>query len=113
MGNLNAAFEEVADWCERHLEHQRGPAVGLSFGAMLRAYGRLATLPARLHGYERTFIEKKLNDRAELLLLQLSAFFLTEYNYLGRQPEMVDGASYPANMIYDTGPWPENDPLKP
>ncbi len=44
MGNLRQEFEDVADWCERHLEGRRGREVGMLFGTVLRAYGRLATL---------------------------------------------------------------------
>jgi hypothetical protein len=50
MNNLKDSFEDVADWCEEHLEGQRGREIGMTFGAMLRAYGRLANLPSRLHG---------------------------------------------------------------
>lgn len=50
MNDVKVAFEDVADWCERHLEDQRGREIGMTFGAMLRAYGRLASLPSRQHG---------------------------------------------------------------
>ena len=36
MDHLEVAFEDVADWCENHLESQRGPEIGMTFGAMLR-----------------------------------------------------------------------------
>ena len=47
MDNLKASFEDVADWCEKHLEDKQGREIGMTFGAMLRAYGRMATLPSR------------------------------------------------------------------
>jgi hypothetical protein len=53
METLKSSFEDVADWCEMHLEAQRGREIGMTFGAAIRAYGRLAALPSRLHGEER------------------------------------------------------------
>jgi hypothetical protein len=67
MDNLKASFEGVADWCEKHLEDKQGREIGMTFGAMLRAYGRLATLPSRLHGEQRTAKERQLNAKAEEL----------------------------------------------
>jgi hypothetical protein len=46
MNHLKELFEEVADWCEKHLENKRGREIGKTFGAILRTYGHLATLPS-------------------------------------------------------------------
>lgn len=64
MPTLNESFEAVADWCERHLESTRNREVGMTFGAAVRAYGRLATTPAHLLDERRV-----LNEKAEELLL--------------------------------------------
>jgi len=45
MHKLKESFEDVADWCEKHLEDEQGREIGMTFGATLRAYGRLARLP--------------------------------------------------------------------
>ena len=37
MDNLKTSFEEVADWCEKHLEDKQGREIGMTFGAMLRS----------------------------------------------------------------------------
>ena len=76
MDHLKESFEDVADWCEKHLEEQRGREIGMTFGAMLRAYGRLARLPYRLEGEHRADAQRELNDKAEELLLDLSKRFL-------------------------------------
>ncbi len=104
MDDLKAAFEDVADWCERHLEDQRGREIGMTFGAMLRAYGRLATLPTRLEGDERTAKEKDLNAKAEELLMELSTRFLVAYGWLEKRSKIVEPISMRTNMTYDTGP---------
>lgn len=104
MDDLKAAFEDVADWCERHLEDQRGREIGMTFGAMLRAYGRLATLPTRLEGDERTAKEKELNAKAEELLMELSTRFLVAYGWLEKRSKIVEPISMRTNMTYDTGP---------
>lgn len=76
MDKLKASFEDVADWCERHLEDRHGRAIGMTFGAVLRTYGRLASPPTRLREEERALEEKTLNARAEKLLRQLSIRFV-------------------------------------
>jgi hypothetical protein len=101
MHNLKAAFEEVADWCERHLEGQRGPEIGMTFGAMLRAYGQLATLPTRLKGNVRKAKERELNAKAEKLLLEFATRFLMAHEFTSM---MVEATSIHTNMTYDTGP---------
>ncbi len=109
MDNLKDAFEDVADWCERHLEGERGREIGMKFGAMLRAYGRLATLPARLEDEERTTPERELNARAEKLLLELSTRLLVSYGWEGYRSKMVEPSSMRTNMIYNTGPRPKKE----
>ena len=69
MPPLNDSFEAVADWCERHLETTRGREVGMTFGAAVRAYGRLATKPVHLLGEKEALERRTLNEKAEELLL--------------------------------------------
>src|SRR5688572_29653019 len=102
MDNLKASFEDVADWCEKHLEETRGREIGMTFGAMLRAYGRLATLPARLSGGERIAKERELNAKAEELLFDFSTRFFVAYE--SSKPRIVEPMSMRTNMTYDTGP---------
>lgn len=104
MDNLKASFEDVADWCERHLEDQRGREIGMTFGAMLRAYGRLAALPARPSGEQRTDEERQLNAKAEELLFVLSTRFFVAYE---SKCKPVDSIPMRSNMTYDTGPRPQ------
>jgi hypothetical protein len=104
MNSLNGSFEDVADWCEKHLEIQRGREIGMTFGAMLRAYGRLATLPSGLHGDQRALKERQLNAKAERLLWELSTRFLMAYEI---ESKIVNPISVSTNMIYDTGPRPQ------
>jgi hypothetical protein len=82
MDTLKASFDEVADWCERYLEGQRGPEIGMTFGAMLRAYARLATLVSPRRGEARAARERELNSKAEELLLQLSPHFVVSYGWV-------------------------------
>lgn len=104
MNNLKASFEEVADWCERHLEGRRGREIGMTFGAMLRAYGRLATLPSRLQGEQRSSKERELNTKAEALLMELSTRFLAAQGWMESRSKVVEPTSMRTNMTYDTGP---------
>ncbi len=105
--DLKSSFEEVADWCEKHLEEKRGREIGMTFGAMLRAYGRLATLSSRLHGEERTAKERQLNAKAEELLMELSTRFLVAYGWVEKRSKIVEPISIRTNMTYDTGPRPK------
>ena len=107
MDNLKESFEDVADWCERHLEAHRGREIGMTFGAMLRAYGRLATLPAHLHGEQRVARERALDAGAEELLLELSTRFFVAYGYVKMRSDVVNPPSMRTNMTYDTGPRPQ------
>ena len=102
MDSLKGSFEDVADWCERHLEDERGREIGMTFGAVLRAYGRLATHRAPPGDDQRDPGERELNARAEALLKELSTRFLA----LGRSPEvrskLAEPTSMRTNMTYDT-----------
>ena len=105
MDNLKASFEDVADWCEMQLEEKRGREIGMTFGAMLRAYGRLATLPARPSGDDRAAKEHQLNAKAEELLFHFSTRFFVAYE--SSKPRIVEPISMRTNMTYDTGPRPQ------
>ena len=74
MDRLKESFEEVADWCEKHLEDKRGPEIGMTFGAMVRAYSRLARFPYRLEGEQRAEAQRDLNAKAEELLTPVGDF---------------------------------------
>lgn len=105
MQTLKESFEDVADWCEKHLESRRGREIGMTFGAMLRAFGRLATLPASLHGNQREAKERQLNAKGEELLFELSTRFYVAYEQ--KCNKIADAVSVRTNMIYDTGPRPK------
>lgn len=49
METLKSSFEDVADWCERHLETQRGREIGMTFGrdTGLRSPGRSSLSASR------------------------------------------------------------------
>lgn len=56
MHNLDASYEEVADWCEVNLGDERGHAVGMNIAAIIRDYGYMnavPSLPFRLSADER------------------------------------------------------------
>lgn len=106
MDNLKASFEDAADWCEKHLEAQRGPEIGMTFGAMLRAYGRLARLPYRLEGEQRAEAQRELNTKAEELLRELSSRFLVACGGFERN-KPVEPTSIRTNMTDDPGPQPQ------
>ena len=126
MDHLKDSFEDVADWCEKHLEDQRGREIGTIFGAMLRAYGRLATLPSHLYGEQRAARVRHLNDKAERFLLEFSArslaapglaedkiylheetFRHTNMTYDAGKRRLAEPSSMITNMIDDTGPRPK------
>jgi hypothetical protein len=104
MNSLQQSFEDVADWCERHLEAQKGRELGMTFGTMLRAYGRLATMrdgPDRHCDVDRRRLQE---TKAEALLLILSSRIVAAHSYL-KDPDkkLAQLASMRTNMIYDTG----------
>jgi hypothetical protein len=106
MDSLKAAFEDVADWCERHLEGERGLEIGMNFGALLRTYGRLATLPAQLHGESRGNKKRELNAKAEALLMELCTRFLVAIGWFEKRQKPLEPISMPTNMTHDPGPPP-------
>jgi hypothetical protein len=107
MDKLKESFEDVADWCEKHLEEKRGPEIGMTFGAMLRAYGRLARFPYRLEGEQRAEAQRDLNAKAEELLVELSNRFLVAYKQLQGETDSVPPNSNRAKKTYDPGKRPK------
>ncbi len=107
MDQLKESFEGVADWCEKHLEEQRGPEIGMTFGAMIRAYGRLARTPNRLEGEHRAAAQRELNAKAEELLLKLSRRILAASYQVENLSKPVEPMSIRTNMTYDPRPRPQ------
>jgi hypothetical protein len=108
MDTLKSSFEDVADWCEKHLEAQRGIEIGMTFGAMLRAYGRLATLPTGLSVKQRAARERELTAKAEKLLFRFSTAFYVSYS--GTNYEVIeDYSGHRTNYMYDAKPMPKDD----
>ena len=105
MNNLQDSFEDVADWCERHLEIQRGREIGMTFGAMLQAYGRLATMPHDPDDPANVRRRRKANEKAEKLLLILSTRFIMALGKAEpRRKKLAEPESMRTNMTYDPGP---------
>ena len=104
MDKLKASFEDVANWCEKHLEVERGREIGMTFGAMLKAYGRLAALSSRLSGDNCDAKERELNAKAEKLLYDFTTRFLVDYE--SSKSKIVEPVSMRTNMTYDPGPRP-------
>ena len=105
MRDLKESFEDVADWCERHLERHRGREIGMTFGAMLRAYARLATMPDDPEDVDNVFHRRQANEQAEALLRALSIRFFVAYDYVDdRWKKLAEPAFVRTNMIYDRGP---------
>ena len=105
MNPLQESFEDVADWCERHLEAQRGREIGMTFGAMLRAYGRMATMPDDPDDPAIVRRRRKADEKAEELLLILSSRFIVAFGYPERRwKKLVEPTSMKTNMTYDPGP---------
>jgi hypothetical protein len=104
MPVLTESFEAVADWCERHLETTRGREVGMTFGAAVRAYGRLATKPAHLLGEKEVVERRLLNENAEKLLLDFSRRFWVAYGwYEDKSKRILQPTNQSTNMTYDPG----------
>jgi hypothetical protein len=105
MNPLRESFEDVADWCEQHLEAERGPEIGMTFGAMLRAYARLATMPDDPDDPANVRRRRKANEKAEELLLILSTRFIVAHGFPEpRWKKLVEPTSMRTNMTYDPGP---------
>ena len=105
MNPHQESFADVADWCERHLEAQRGREIGMTFGAMLRAYGRLARMPDDPDDPANVRRRRKANERAEELLVTLSARLIVAHGVRNpRLKKLVEPSSLKTNMTYDRGP---------
>lgn len=72
----------------------------MTFGAMLRAYGRVANLPPGASDARG----RELNAGAEELLRELSVRFLAASGWVGSGSRLVEPTSQRTNMTYDTGP---------
>ena len=100
MAPLNASFEEVADWCERHLEATRG-LVGMTFGSAMRAYGQLATKTEHPCGAQGIMLSKQADE----ILLDFCRRFLVAYGwYEERSNRLAKPRMQSTNMTYDPGP---------
>ena len=101
----NESFEAVADWSERHLETTRGREIGMTFGAAVRAYGRLATKTAHLLDEHDALEQKMLNEKAEEILLDFCRRFIVAYGWCDDKSKRLAEPSGPStNMTYDPGP---------
>ena len=104
MTLLNESFESVADWCERHLETTRNREVGMTFGAVVRAYGRLAVKPVNLLEDQEALERRVLNEKAEELLLDFCRRFVVAYSgHEDKSKRLVSPNQQSTNMIYDPG----------
>lgn len=109
MDKFMSAFEDVADWCERYLEGVRGREIGMTFGSMLRAYGKLAMHSGENDADQEASMDKELNVKAEEFLLELSARFIVAHGALNKWNKPVEATSMRTNYTYDTGPLPKNE----
>jgi hypothetical protein len=80
----------------------------MTFGAMIRVYGRLATIPSRLHGERLTPKKRELNAKAEELPMEVSTRFLVAYGRVEIRSKLVEPLSMRTNMTYDTGSRPQD-----
>jgi hypothetical protein len=93
-------FEQVADFCERHLEATRGREIGMTFGAAIQALGRLSAHP----GDENDPEWCRLKERGEELLLEFSKRFIVDYGWVGDdKTKPMEPTSMNTNMTYDPG----------
>jgi hypothetical protein len=77
----------------------------MTFGAMLRAYGRLATMPDDPDDPAIVRRRRKANEKAEELLLVLSTRFIVAFGFPEpRWKKLVEPTSVRTNMTYDRGP---------
>lgn len=77
----------------------------MSFGAMLRAYGRLASMPDDKDDAALVRRRRKANEKAEELLLMLSTRFIVAFGYPEpRWKKLVEPTNMRTNMTYDPGP---------
>lgn len=95
---MKVPFEQVADFCEQHLDATRGPEIGMTFGAVIHALGRLAAHPG-----EDDPEWRRLNDRTEELLMEFSKRFIIAYGWVGDDKiEQAEPMSMRNNMTYDS-----------
>lgn len=79
MNHTHDSLEQVADFCERHLESTRGPEIGMTFGSAIQTLGRLADHTGNQDDPEW----RLLNDRADELLLEFSKRFIVAFGWVG------------------------------
>jgi hypothetical protein len=97
---MKQSFEQVADFCERHLEATRGREIGMTLGAAISALGLIAAHP----GDEDDAEWRQLNEQADELLLEFSKRFIIDYGYVRDDKiEPVEPMTMRTNMIYDPG----------
>lgn len=75
----------------------------MTFGAILRLYGRLATLPAEVQGEPRAAKTRELNARAEMLLSRLQSIRIPpkySYDSGAGKPKMLGPNSGVVNHPY-------------
>ena len=129
METLQRSFEDVAAWCERHLEARHGWHFGLAIGALIRPYGRLATNPSVLTDAEQAATVQQLTAEADELLRDFTRKFQAAYPWegprigpvlppsqritvafdagTGSMAKLVNPIGQRTNMVYDTGPGPK------
>ena len=106
MDNLDASYEEVADWCEVNLGDERGHAVGMNIAAIIRDYGYMnavPSLPFRLSADERNALRQQLSSNAAILSQQFKNEFRMVYDQGPKKNLTVQPSSIRTNMIYDAG----------
>ena len=106
MDNLDASYEEVADWCEVNLGDVRGHAVGMNIAAIIRDYGYMnavPSLPFRLSADERNALRQQLISNAAILSQQFKNEFRMVYDQGPKRNLAVQPSSMRTNMTYDPG----------
>ena len=81
-----------------------GPRDWHDVGAMLRAYGRLATMPDDPDD-PSLVRRRKANEKAEELLLSLSTRVIVAFGFPEpRWKKLIEPTNVRTNMTYDAGP---------
>jgi hypothetical protein len=107
MNNLKSSFDDVADWCETHLEDQYGPEVGMTFGTLLRCFGRMAASSSGREDSQRGGAHRQQDAKAEKLLWQFSTRFLVAFGPTNSKT-IMEPTSMRTNMTYDPAPHSAN-----